>query len=76
MMSSASEHHAKAEELLGQVRKEQDSIRRGWILAEAQVHATLALADAASARTTPISEGREDHTLYGFDPDPGHDPEE
>src|SRR5256885_14298778 len=43
MMSSPSDHHARAEQLLGQAPKEQDSIRRSQILAEAQVHATLAL---------------------------------
>ncbi len=41
-MSSARDHHAKAEQLLDQAHAEQDSIRRGQILAEAQVHASLA----------------------------------
>ena len=44
-MSSAREHHAKAEELLKQLPADHDSIRRSLILAEAQVHATLALRD-------------------------------
>jgi hypothetical protein len=35
MMSSARDHHAKAEQLLDQAHAEQDSIRRGQILAEA-----------------------------------------
>jgi len=40
------DHHHEAERLLSEASKEQDSIRRGLILSEAQVHATLALADA------------------------------
>jgi hypothetical protein len=44
-MRSAREHYAKAEELLVKAGKEQDSILRSVILAEAQVHATLALGD-------------------------------
>jgi hypothetical protein len=50
MMSSAREHHAKAEQLLEQAHTEHDSTRRSQILAEAQVHATLALI----AAPTPI----------------------
>jgi len=46
-MSSALDHHARAEQLLDQAHAEQDSIRRGLILAEAQVHATLALSAPA-----------------------------
>src|SRR5215472_653098 len=54
MMSSASDHHAQAERLLEQARAEQDSIRRAVILAEAQVHATLALsAGTGTARPGP-----------------------
>jgi hypothetical protein len=55
-MSSASDHHAQADELLNQAHAEQDSIRRGLILAEAQVHATLAL--SAPARTSLPGPGR------------------
>ena len=45
-MSSTHEHHAKAEELLEQARATPDQISRSEILAEAQVHATLALSAA------------------------------
>jgi hypothetical protein len=55
-MSSASDHHAQADELLNQAHAEQDSIRRGLILAEAQVHATLAL--SAVTGTAPPGPGR------------------
>jgi hypothetical protein len=51
MMSTAREHYTKAEQLLEDARKEQDNIRHGLILAEAQVHATLAL--GAPAETSP-----------------------
>ena len=37
------QHHERAEQLLSDARKEPDSFRRSLILAEAQVHATLAL---------------------------------
>jgi hypothetical protein len=56
-----SEHHARAEELLGQADAEQDSIRRSLILAEAQVHATLAL--SAPAGTSPPGPGQPE-TVY------------
>ena len=46
-MNSAREHYEEAERLLALARREQDSIRRGLILAEAQVHATLALSAPA-----------------------------
>ena len=49
-MSSAREHHAKAEQLLEQARTTPDQISRREILAEAHVHATLAL-------STPAGEG-------------------
>jgi hypothetical protein len=49
MMSSASKHHEEADRLLDQAHAEQDTVRRGRILAEAQVHATLALAAATGA---------------------------
>lgn len=55
-MSTARDHHAKAEELLDQAHAEQDGTRRGLILAEAQVHATLAL--GAPAGTGPPGPGR------------------
>jgi hypothetical protein len=45
------QHHDKAEELLSDARTEPDSFRRRLILAEAQVHATLAL--SAPAGTSP-----------------------
>jgi len=57
-MTSSSEHHAKAEQLLDQAHAEQDSIRRGLILAEAQVHATLAL--SAPAGKGPPRPGRDE----------------
>ena len=44
-MSSARDHYTKAEKLLKRARTEPDSILRSVILAEAQVHATLALGD-------------------------------
>jgi hypothetical protein len=44
------QHHDKAEELLSDARKEPDSFRRHLILAEAQVHATLALSAPAERR--------------------------
>jgi hypothetical protein len=54
MMSSVRKHHAAAEQLLGQAGTEEDSIRRSLILAEAQVHATLALsAVIGTARPGP-----------------------
>ena len=55
-MSSASEHHEEAERLLALARIEQDGTRRGLILAEAQVHATLAL--SAAPGTSPPSPGQ------------------
>jgi hypothetical protein len=52
-MSSAREHHAKADQLLKQASTEQDSTRRSQILVEAQVHSNLARAAATTtARTT------------------------
>jgi hypothetical protein len=58
MMSSAREHHAKAEQLLDQAHAEQDSVRRHLILAEAQVHATLAL--SAPAGKGPPGPGQDE----------------
>jgi hypothetical protein len=57
-MSSAREHYEEAERLLALVRTEQDSIRRSLILAEAQVHATLAL--SAPAGKDPPGPGRDE----------------
>ena len=57
MMSSSNDHHAKAEQLLEQARTENDSIRRSLVLAEAQVHATLAL--SAEPGTSPPGPGHE-----------------
>jgi hypothetical protein len=56
-MNSATEHHAKAEQLLDQAQAEQDSFRRSLILAEAQVHATLAL--SAPAGEGPAGPGQD-----------------
>jgi len=53
---NGAEHHREAERLLSEARKEQDSIRRSQILAEAQVHATLAL--GAPAKISPASPGQ------------------
>jgi hypothetical protein len=56
MMSSASEHRAKAEQLLEEAHTTHDQISRSLILAEAQVHATLAL--SAPAGDGPPSPGQ------------------
>jgi hypothetical protein len=50
------DHHAKAEQLLEQARTTPDQISRSEILAEAQVHATLAL--SAPAGTGPPGPGQ------------------
>ena len=55
-MSSSRDHHAKAEELLGQARTAQDQVSLSLILAEAQVHATLAL--SAEPGTSPPGPGQ------------------
>lgn len=55
-MSSAREHHAKAEQLLEQAHTAQDQISRSQLLAEAQVHATLALSVAPG--TSPPGQGQ------------------
>jgi hypothetical protein len=49
MMSSAHDHHEKAEQLLSAAGKEPNSTSRSLLLAEAQVHATLAVAAALGA---------------------------
>jgi hypothetical protein len=49
MMSSARDHHEKAEQLLSAAGKEPNSISRSLLLAEAQVHATLALSAPAES---------------------------
>ena len=51
-MSSSSEHHEEAERLLALAHAEKDGTSRSTILAEAQVHATLALAAGATAPGT------------------------
>jgi hypothetical protein len=51
-----SEHRREAERLLAEAGREQDSIRRGLILAEAQIHAILAL--SAAAGVDPPGPGR------------------
>jgi hypothetical protein len=56
-MNSATEHHEEAERLLALARTEQDSIRRSLILAEAQVHAALAL--SAPAGKGPADPGQD-----------------
>jgi hypothetical protein len=48
-MSSTSEHHQEADQLLALAHIEKDATLRRIILAEAQVHATLALAAATGA---------------------------
>jgi hypothetical protein len=53
-----SEHHGEAERLLAEARREQDGIRRRLILAEAQVHATLAL--SAPAGKDPPGPGQDE----------------
>jgi hypothetical protein len=53
---NGADHRAQAEQLLEQARSEQDSTRRHLILAEAQVHATLA--PSAPPGTNPP--GRDD----------------
>ncbi len=55
-MSSTREHHAKAEQLLEQARTTRGQSSRSLILAEAQVHATLAL--SAPPATSPPSPGQ------------------
>jgi len=50
------DHHHEAERLLSDALKEQDSIRRSVILAEAQLHATLAL--SAEPGTSPPGPGQ------------------
>jgi hypothetical protein len=57
IMRSASEHYEEAERLLALARTEQDSIRRSLILAEAQVHAILAL--SAPAGIGPAGPGQD-----------------
>ena len=65
------DHHREAERLLSEARKEQDSIRHSLILAEAQVHATLAL--SAATRTSPPGPGQAQtgSTARPRGPDPG-----
>jgi hypothetical protein len=58
IMRSASEHHEEAERRLEEARTEQDSIRRRLILAEAQVHAILAL--SAPAGKGPPGPGQDE----------------
>jgi hypothetical protein len=51
------DHHQEAERLLSKAPEEQDSVRRSLILAEAQVHATLAL--SAPAGKGPAGPGQD-----------------
>jgi len=77
---NTAEHHDAADRLLEQARTEQDSIRRSLILAEAQVHATLAA--GAAPKTSLASRGQSDawgRESAGAVPSawtPGSDPEE
>jgi hypothetical protein len=57
-MSSAREHRAKAEQLLEEAHATHDQIGRSLILAEAQVHATLAL--SAPAGKGPPGPGQDE----------------
>lgn len=50
------QHHAKAEKLLDQAHDAGDQISRSLLLAEAQVHATLAL--TAAAGSNPPGQGQ------------------
>jgi hypothetical protein len=75
------EHYAEAEKcaaLAGELLTGEEPDRAGraaaWT-ALAQVHATLALADAARARTTRIRGGRQSNLLAGFDQEPGPHPD-
>lgn len=70
---SGPEHYRRAEELLNALRRaecsmsrrpDQDTLVR--ILAEAQVHATLAMA-AATALSSPVA-GEDDSSPVGMDP--------
>ena len=54
---SRTQHHDRAKELLSDARTEPDSFRRRLILAEAQVHATLAL--SAPAGKDPPGPGQD-----------------
>jgi hypothetical protein len=63
MMNSAREHYEEAERLLALSREEQDSTRRGQILAEAQVHATLALSAPAETGLGQDEAGSTESTL-------------
>jgi hypothetical protein len=69
MMSSAREHHARAEQLLEEAHATQDQISRRLILAEAQVHATLALSapDGNRPATPQADVGRGEDT-FGLAP--------
>jgi hypothetical protein len=62
----AEELAAKAHKLLGQ--GDGQATAAAWA-AVAQVHATLALADATRARITRIRKREPGHLLYGFDQD-------
>jgi hypothetical protein len=55
------DHHHEADRLLSEARKEQDGLRRSQILAEAQVHATLAL--IAAPATIPSGPGQPEISL-------------
>jgi hypothetical protein len=56
------DHHREAERLLSEARTEQDSIRRRLILAEAQVHATLALGVPTEMGPASREEAKADRT--------------
>ena len=65
-MSNAREHHAKAEQLLKQADTTKDQTSRRLILAEAQVHATLALTAPASWPETETIRGRQQSAYERF----------
>ena len=70
-MSSAREHHDEAERLLALARIEQDGTRRGLILAEAQVHATLALSAPAGKGPSGPGQPETGYAAHAWPHDPG-----
>jgi hypothetical protein len=70
------EHHLEAERLIAMAREShhadlyghESDVQSALILADAQVHATLALADAITARTTGAGSHASDESVLG----PGH----
>ena len=70
------EHHLEAERLIGMARDSHHAdlyghagdVQAALILADAQIHATLALAAATTARTTDAGSHASDESVLG----PGH----